>query len=78
MPRKKNPPYKVGDNCYFMNKFMTKPKLGEVKQVIETKEGLLYQIVDVVDQRFNVVLHTDCSDDPKALKADKKKGKGKK
>ena len=78
MTKKINPPYKVGDNCYFMSKYMTKPKLGVVKQVIESGEGIVYQIVDVVDQRFNIVAHADCGDDAKLLKLTKKKLKAKK
>jgi hypothetical protein len=77
MTKKKNLPYKVGDNCYFMSKYMTKPKLGVIKQVIESEEGLIYQIIDIVDQRFNIVDHNDCGDDAKILKLAKKKIKTK-
>ena len=68
MTKKINPPYKVGDNCYFISKYNKKPKLGEVKRVIATKEGLLYEIVDAIDQRFNIVEHINCADDAKTLK----------
>jgi len=70
--RKKNPPYKVGDNCFFINA-RNKIRYGEVKSIHETEaSGVHYQIVDTLDYRFNTVEHKYCADSDKLLKGVKR------
>ena len=73
--RKKNPPYKKGDNCFFVNG-RNKIRFGEIKAVHENESGdLHYQIVDTIDYRFNVVEHKYCADSDKLLKGVKREVK---
>ena len=73
MRKKKNPPYKVGDDCYFVN-CNNKIRFGSVKDVYE-KDGEIYAycIVDTTDYRFNTIQHEYCADAEKQLKGIKRK-----
>ena len=73
MKKNDNPPYKPGDNCYFIN-FQNKIRFGEIKDVYNDKDTgpYAYCIVDTTDYRFNTVEHKYCADDEKLLKGIKR------
>ena len=73
-----NPPYKAGDNCYFLN-HLNKIIIGEIKDVYCNDDvPYAYCIVDSLNYRFNVVKHENCADDEKSLSLILKKRKEKK
>ena len=73
--RKKIPPYKAGDQCFFVNMY-NKIRFGAIKSTHESTDGVLhYQIVDTTDYRFNVVEHKYCADTDKLLKGVKRPAK---